>query len=180
MHGPARTRVSLNARTRARELDGNAELDPAANVRPGYDCVTLTRGAAALAVVANTLAVATSFPSKSPSPGRRTGCSMGRCHAKPDCRDSPGGALLTGGSPLAHDEMAEALAPRLRRWPRFMNRDYSRHFVEDFFAKSGATRPSTRRYGRRPGQACPQHDHGLGARATHRARSAQPPPRGPH
>jgi uncharacterized membrane protein len=23
----------------------------------------------------------------------RTGCSMGRCHAKPDCRDSPGGAL---------------------------------------------------------------------------------------
>jgi len=22
-----------------------------------------------------------------------------------------------------------------------MNRDYSRHFVEDFFAKSGATRP---------------------------------------
>jgi asparagine synthase (glutamine-hydrolysing) len=34
-----------------------------------------------------------------------------------------------------HDEMAQALAPR------FMNGDYSRHFVEDFFAKSGAARP---------------------------------------
>ena len=98
MHGlRAYARESKRAHARARARDGNAELDPAANVRPGYDCVTLTRGAAALAVVANTLAVATSFPSKSPSPGRRTGCSMGRCHAKPDCRDSPGGALLTGG-----------------------------------------------------------------------------------
>jgi asparagine synthase (glutamine-hydrolysing) len=34
-----------------------------------------------------------------------------------------------------HDEMAQALAPR------FMNGDYSRQFVEDFFAKSGAARP---------------------------------------
>ncbi len=34
-----------------------------------------------------------------------------------------------------HDEMAQAIAPR------FMNGDYSRDFVEDFFAKAGATRP---------------------------------------
>jgi asparagine synthase (glutamine-hydrolysing) len=34
-----------------------------------------------------------------------------------------------------HDEMPQALAPR------FMNGDYSRHFVEDFFAKSGGARP---------------------------------------
>jgi hypothetical protein len=63
VHGPRACARESKTRARARESwDGNAELDPAANVRPGYDCVTLTRGAAALAVVANTLAVATSFP----------------------------------------------------------------------------------------------------------------------
>ncbi len=34
-----------------------------------------------------------------------------------------------------HEEMGDALAPR------FMNGDFSREFVEDFFAQSGATRP---------------------------------------
>ena len=34
-----------------------------------------------------------------------------------------------------HEEMGEALSPHL------MNGDYSRHFVDDFFAKSNATRP---------------------------------------
>jgi asparagine synthase (glutamine-hydrolysing) len=34
-----------------------------------------------------------------------------------------------------HDEMGDALAPR------FMNGDFSREFVEDFFARSGAARP---------------------------------------
>src|SRR6185436_16643961 len=33
-----------------------------------------------------------------------------------------------------HDEMGEALAPR------YMNGDYSREFVENFFAQAGATR----------------------------------------
>jgi hypothetical protein len=53
------------------------------NCDVGYDYVTLTRGATALAVVASTFAVATSFPSKPPALNAMGGLRYGRCHGKP-------------------------------------------------------------------------------------------------
>lgn len=60
----------------------------------GYDHVTLTRGAAALAAVANRLAVATSFPRSLLPPAAMGGLRYGRCHAKRGGRQALGIELI--------------------------------------------------------------------------------------
>ena len=62
------TELEHLARVRAREgWGGRPGPDRRPNCDVGYDYVTLPRSATALAVVASTFAVATSFPSKPPA-----------------------------------------------------------------------------------------------------------------
>ena len=78
------TKLEHLARVRAREgWGGRPGPDRRPNCDVGYDYVTLTRGATALAVVASTFAVATSFPSKPPALNAMGGLRYGRCHGKP-------------------------------------------------------------------------------------------------
>ena len=89
---------------RAREgWGGRPGPDRRPNCDVGYDYVTLTRGATALAVVASTFAVATSFPSKPPAPPRTRSRARGlgwkaRSDRRPNCDVGYDYVTLTRGA----------------------------------------------------------------------------------